>query len=83
MAAHFDLSPGYLSRFFKQVTSRNFIQYVTLLRMEYVKDRLVNGNEQIKDIVIAAGYMDIPSFLRKFKAAEGITPGQYRQKARE
>ena len=83
MAAHFDLSSGYLSRFFKQATGRNFIQYVTLLRMDYVKDRLVNGEEQIKDIIVAAGYIDSASFVRKFKGAEGITPGQYRQRARE
>lgn len=83
MASHFELSPSYLSRFFKQATGRTFIQYVTLLRMDFVKDRLLNTDDQIKDIVCQAGYIDTPSFVRKFKAMEGVTPGQYRQQVRQ
>lgn len=79
-ASHFKFSPSYLSRFFKQATGNTFIQYVTNLRMEYIKGQLVSTNRQIKDIVLSAGYIDVASFVRKFKQAEGITPGQYRER---
>jgi len=36
-------------------------------------------DKAIKDIVTGVGYIDVPNFLRKFKKAEGITLGQYRQ----
>jgi YesN/AraC family two-component response regulator len=78
-ADHFDVSPSWLSRFFKQETGQNFIKYVSDLRMNRVKELLVYTDKQVKDIVSEVGYMDTPSFLRKFKAAEGKTPGQYRE----
>jgi AraC-like DNA-binding protein len=80
VADHFDLSPAYLSRFFKQETGHNFIEYVSMLRIDKVKDLLVNTGKQIKEIVYDVGYMDTASFLRKFKTLEGITPGQYRER---
>jgi len=30
-----------------------------------------------------AGYLDVSNFTRKFKLAEGITPGQYRKAMQE
>lgn len=81
-AAHFALSVSYLSRFFKQATGRTFVQYVTQLRMDAIKEALVSTDAQIKDIVTSAGYIDVASFVRKFKTLEGITPGQYREQAR-
>jgi AraC-like DNA-binding protein len=80
-ADHFDVSPSWLSRFFKQETGQNFIKYISDLRMSRVKELLVYTDRQVKDIVSEVGYMDAPSFLRKFKAAEGKTPGQYREQA--
>ena len=78
-AAHFNLSISHLSRLFKQITGRTFVQYVTQLRMDAIKDELAHTDNQIKDIVNSAGYIDVASFVRKFKTIEGITPGQYRQ----
>lgn len=82
LAEHFELSPNYISRFFKQETGYNFIQYVSFLRMERVKEELETTDLQIKEIVYGVGYMDVASFVRKFKAYEGVTPGQYRERVR-
>lgn len=78
-AAHFDLSVSHLSRLFKQITGRTFVQYVTQLRMDAIKEALAATDHQIKDIVTGAGYIDVASFVRKFRTLEGMTPGQYRQ----
>ncbi|MDR0709778.1 MAG: AraC family transcriptional regulator [Spirochaetaceae bacterium] len=80
MADHFALSVTYLSHFFKQETGENFIDYVSALRLETVKKELVGTDKQIKEIVYDVGYIDVASFIRKFKAQEGITPGQYRER---
>ncbi|MDR3193485.1 MAG: AraC family transcriptional regulator [Treponema sp.] len=83
LADAFSVSPNYLSRFFRQETGHTFIDYVSILRMDRVKHLLASTDKRIKDIVIEVGYLDAPSFLRKFKAAEGITPGQYRERVRQ
>lgn len=80
VADKFDISPNYVSRFFKQETGSHFNHYVSMLRMDKAKDLLVNSDKKVKDIIFEVGYMDAASFLRKFKAQEGITPGQYRER---
>ena len=79
LADRFGLSIYYISRFFKEHTGRNFIDHISRIRMEEAKRMLFETNMTLKDIVIAVGYLDIPSFSRKFKRNEGITPGQYRE----
>lgn len=79
----FDISPNYLSRLLKQETGHSFIEYLSILRMDKVKELLVTTDLQVKEIVSRVGYMDTASFLRKFKAAEGITPGQFRERMRK
>ncbi|MDR1566007.1 MAG: AraC family transcriptional regulator, partial [Treponema sp.] len=79
----FNISSNYLSRLLKQETGHSFIEYVSLLRMDRVKELLVTTDLQVKDIVSQVGYLDTASFLRKFKAAEGITPSQFRERMRK
>ncbi|MCL2833086.1 MAG: AraC family transcriptional regulator [Treponema sp.] len=83
VADHFSLGVTYLSRFFKQETGNNFVDYVSMLRMDKVKEYLVSTDKQVKEIVFDVGYMDTASFVRKFRAREGITPGQYRDRMRK
>ena len=78
VASESDISTTYLSRFFKDKTGVNFIEYITNLRMDDAKTQLRTNSKSIKDIVQDIGYIDTASFTRKFKSIEGITPGQYR-----
>lgn len=80
LAGQFNLSANYVSRFFKQETGCSFIQYITMLRMDKARELLLNTDLPIKDIVVQIGYIDVANFVRKFKAYEGVTPGQYREK---
>jgi AraC-like DNA-binding protein len=80
VADKFDISLNYVSRFFKQETGSHFNHYVSMLRMDRAKDLLANSDKKVKDIIFEVGYIDAASFLRKFKAQEGITPGQYRER---
>jgi AraC-like DNA-binding protein len=78
----FDISPNYLSRLFKRETGYTFVDYVSMLRMDKVKELLFKTDKRVKEIVFEVGYRDASSFLRKFKTTEGITPGQYRERMR-
>jgi AraC-like DNA-binding protein len=82
MADNFDISPNHLSRLLKQETGHSFIEYVSMIRMDKVKELLVTTDLKIKDIAAEVGYIDTASFLRKFRETEGITPGQFREKIR-
>ena len=79
IADKFQLSVSFLSRFVKEETGVNFVDYLTGLRIKEVKLQLQHTDKLIQDIVTDVGYLNIPSFVRKFKALEGVTPGQYRQ----
>lgn len=79
LSEKFGFSIYYLSRFFKEQIGDNFIDYVTDLRIKEAKKLLISTEKPIKDIVNEVGYIDVSSFMRKFKKLEGITPGKYRE----
>lgn len=67
-----------LSKAFKQVSGKNFIDYLTELRIEKAKELLRDTDMKINDIAEKAGYQ--PSYFNRiFKKQEGITPSQYRE----
>lgn len=78
-ADRFQISPFKLSRAFKQVKGVNFIDYLTVLRIEKCKELLLVSDMKINDIAETLRYR--PSYLiRLFKKNTGMTPGQYREK---
>jgi YesN/AraC family two-component response regulator len=79
VAAHFQVSTSYLSRFMKEQTGETFTQYVWKLRNQEFKRQLKESNRPIKEIVLEIGYIDVANFIRKFKKSEGITPGDFRR----
>ncbi|MGP4039280.1 helix-turn-helix domain-containing protein [Gracilibacillus sp. D59] len=79
IAIEFRLSASYVSRFIKEQTGYTFKQYVQYLRMEEVKNQLLETDKPIKAIVLDVGYKDVANFTRKFKNEIGMTPGKYRQ----
>lgn len=79
VASQFDLSLSYLSRFIKKECGMTFSKYIQQLRLEKIKEALIETELPIKDIIQAYGYYDVSNFTRKFKQAVGVTPGQYRQ----
>jgi AraC-like DNA-binding protein len=78
IALEFNMSPSYISRYFKDQTGYSLMQYVDMLRMKEVKKLLQETNIPLKTIIEQVGYVDKSSFYRKFKKKEGTTPAQYR-----
>lgn len=77
MAEHFKMSLPMISSFFKNECSITIIDYVTELRMNYAKELLLEDKYTLNEIVTMVGYLNTSSFIRKFKAIHGLTPGQY------
>ena len=73
---------AYLSRIFKQKYQCNLSVYIMNERVKQAKKLLVDTDEKINRIGEMVGYLTPHSFTRVFKAAEGITPAEYRGRYR-
>ncbi|WP_240420008.1 helix-turn-helix domain-containing protein [Paenibacillus periandrae] len=81
-ANDFDMSPPYLSTFFKQQTGYNFSDYLNRLRVQQAKELLADENHSIQEIADQVGYNSANTFIRIFKKYESVTPGQYKESRR-
>ncbi|WP_195574342.1 helix-turn-helix domain-containing protein [Paenibacillus sp. 1001270B_150601_E10] len=79
MAAEFNMTPPYVSAFFKKYSGINITEYIAALRMEKSKEMLADGSLTLSEIAARIGYSSDVGFHRFFKKNEGITPGQYRE----
>jgi two-component system, response regulator YesN len=77
----FRMSPFYLSKFFKQESGENFIDYLTLIRVNKAKEFLSDPVNNVKDVCYMVGYNDPNYFTRVFKKKCGTTPSDYRRKS--
>jgi len=79
VASHVSLSPTHFSTIFAQEMSVTFIDHLTAVRMEKVKEILVSTDEKIINIAFSVGYNE-PNYLSYlFKKREGMSPKEYRQ----
>lgn len=80
VADRFELSPTYLSSWFKKKTGINFLSYISTLRMEKAI-RLLKEERNIKVYELAklVGIDNVATFIRQFKKHTGMTPEQYRR----
>ncbi|GAA4842542.1 transcriptional regulator YesS [Paenibacillus vulneris] len=81
-AEHCGTNAFVMSRTFKQVSGKNFIDYLTDLRMEKAKEMLRNSELKINEVSEKVGYQH-SYFNRIFKKYEGVTPSQYREMSRQ
>jgi two-component system response regulator YesN len=78
VAAHVAVSPTHFSTIFSQEMSVTFIDHLTNVRMEKVKEMLASTDEKIVTIAFNVGYNE-PNYLSYlFKKREGLTPKEFR-----
>lgn len=70
-ADHIGLSKNYLSRIFKQSLGVNFIDYVTMQKMERAKSLYINTDMRIYEIAEKVGYSDWRYFYNVYKKHMG------------
>lgn len=78
VARHFSISTAHCSRLIKAQTGKHFTDLVRDIRLRHAQSLLKSSNMKIYDISYSLGYENQETFIRSFKNAFGVTPGQYR-----
>ncbi|WP_167859260.1 helix-turn-helix domain-containing protein [Paenibacillus cymbidii] len=79
VAETLNLNPTYLGRIFKEHAGVTFTEYMTQLRIAKSKELLLLPELKIQDISKQLGYIKVDHFIKLFKEATGLTPGEFRK----
>lgn len=79
LADELGLSADYIGRIFKQTTSKTILGYIQEVRMNKVRELLVETGDPIGEIAEQAGFSNNPYFYKAFKKHNGVTPAEYRR----
>jgi AraC-like DNA-binding protein/CRP-like cAMP-binding protein len=75
-----NLSLWHLSRLFKRSTGLGFREFLNAVRLDRAREALRTTHLSIKEIATIVGYNHTSDFTRRFKAAHGMCPTEYRAK---
>ena len=78
IAAHVNMSPSYFSTLFAKEEGKTFVEYLTEVRMDQVKELLMNSDMRTSEIGYQVGYKDAHYFSHIFKKTQGCSPKEYR-----
>jgi AraC family transcriptional regulator len=77
VAAAACLSRAHFARMFRVTTGVSVMSYLTRLRIESAKSRLLEGEPNLAELACALGFCDQSHFCRVFRRAVGMTPGRF------
>ncbi len=75
-----NMSAFYFCKTFRRVTGVTFVDYVARVRVESVKQLLLEPNKRISEAAFEAGFQSLSQFNRVFQRVAGEAPTVYRQK---
>ncbi len=73
------VTPEAFSRFFHRTVGRTFAAYRNELRLSGACQQLLGSSRSISAIAQAAGFANLSNFNRRFKAAKGMPPRDFRR----
>jgi AraC-like DNA-binding protein/mannose-6-phosphate isomerase-like protein (cupin superfamily) len=76
------VSPNHLNRLLRQQTGLTFRQLLIQRRIELAKTLLRLGDESCTEIAMTCGFGDSNYFARLFRRKTGVTPTEFRRRAR-
>lgn len=79
IAAAVHVSPGYLSRFFRQKTGKTIMDTITSKKIEYAKHLLEEQNLKIFEVAQRTGFEDTTYFSHVFKKYSGVSAKAYQE----
>ncbi len=82
LARQSTLSPFHFLRVFAQALGVTPHQYVVRVRLRRAARLLTEPQRSITDIALDVGFNDVSNFVRSFRRAAGVSPGEYRRAAR-
>lgn len=78
-----NLSPYYLSHFFKENLDQSFQEYLTHIRFSHAKYLVAYTDKKLIDICLECGFSDYRYLYRAFLEQLGCTPTEYRNRLNE
>ncbi|MFS0862024.1 response regulator [Fredinandcohnia sp. 179-A 10B2 NHS] len=82
VAEHFFYNPSYLSRLFKTKLNKNYMTFVSEIRVQFAKECLSQSRYSVTDVSKLCGYKSYKHFVKIFKSVSQLTPTEYRKKIR-
>lgn len=79
VASHVGLSTSYFSRLFKQVTGKNYSEYLMSFKLQSCRNQLVLTDLSIQEIADSLGMCNGNYLSNLFKKAYGESPREYRK----
>ena len=77
IGAHFQLSPSYCSKIFRQETNQGIPEAICAVRINYACRQLTESQKSLEQIAVDCGFTSSTVFIRSFKKLCGVTPGSY------
>ena len=78
-----NMSESSFCRFFKQHTSKSFIDFLTDIRLGAASRALIDSSLSIAEIGSDCGFNNLSNFNRIFKKKKGVTPSEFRDNYRK
>lgn len=81
MAGVAGMSSKYFCYFFKEMTAKTPVEYLTNYRIEKASRKLLHSDLSVTAVAYACGFNDLSYFIKTFKQIKGVTPAQYRKES--
>jgi AraC-like DNA-binding protein len=79
VAAAVNMSAFYFCKTFKKATGMTFTDYLARVRVEKVKNLLLNPHKRVSEAAYEAGFQSLSQFNRVFRRIAGEAPSRYRE----
>ena len=80
VAAEVNMSAFYFCKMFKKSTGLTFTDYLARVRVEKVKNLLLNPHRRVSEAAYEAGFQSLSQFNRVFRRIAGESPSVYRER---
>jgi AraC-like DNA-binding protein/ligand-binding sensor protein len=74
-----NMSAFYFCKMFKRSTGMTFTDYLARVRVEKVKNLLLNPHKRVSEAAFEAGFQSLSQFNRVFRRVAGESPSVYRE----
>jgi AraC-like DNA-binding protein len=82
LARHVGVSAGHLAQLLKERTGRSFVELLREVRVQAACELLATTERPLAEVAVACGFCDQSYLTHVFRDLRGITPKQYRDRAR-
>jgi len=74
------MSAFYFCKIFKKTTGMTFTGYLARVRVEKVKNLMLNPHKRISEVAYETGFQSLSQFNRVFRRLAGESPSEYRER---